>query len=121
MFSSAAAAVPYIKSGRLRALAVTSPQPSALAPGLPTVAASGLPGFETQGIYAMFAPQGTPRPVINLVQQQTRQIVMQNAIKEKLLSIGLESVGSTAEQLAIVLKEEMARWGKLFREIGPQQ
>ncbi len=121
MFASSASVGPYISSGRLRAIAVTSPQPSALAPGLPTVAASGLPGFETQGIYAMFAPQGTPRAVIDQVQQQTRQIVMRNSVKEKLLSIGLESVGSTAEQLATVLKEEMARWGKLFREIGPQQ
>jgi tripartite-type tricarboxylate transporter receptor subunit TctC len=114
MFASATASLPHIASGRLRALAVTSPQPSALAPGLPTISASGLPGFETQGLYAMFAPLGTPAPVVSLVQQRIRQVVNSSVLKERFFTMGVEPVGSTAAELSAVLKAEMVRWGKVF-------
>lgn len=116
MFASATSITQHIASGRVRALGVTSPGPSALAPGLPTVAASGLPGFETQGVYALFAPVGTPKPIINLLQQQVRQAVSKPEMKPKFLKAGVEPVGSTAEELDASLKKEIAVWGKLYRE-----
>jgi tripartite-type tricarboxylate transporter receptor subunit TctC len=118
MFASAGALNTYVKSGRLRALAVTSLKPSALAPGLPTVAASGLPGFVTVGYYPLFAPVATPAPVIHRLQQETEQTVNKPELKERLISAGVEPVGGTPEELAALIKTEMSMWGKLFREAG---
>ena len=116
MFASTTSIAPHVASGRVRALAVTSPQPSALAPGLPTVTSAGLPGFETRGLNVMFAPVGTPQAIINLLYQQIRDVVSRPAVKERFLAAGLEPVGSTADELSAVLKSDMARWGKLVRE-----
>lgn len=120
MFSSAGAAMEHVKSGRLRALAVTSAQPSQLAPGLPTVAASGLPGFVTVGLYPIFARKGTAAPIIDYMQQQIRQVLKRPEIKQKLLRAGVEPVGSSPDELGVLLEAEMTRWGGLFKKIGAQ-
>ena len=117
MFATAAAATPHIKSGRLRALAVTTPQPSALGPGLPTVT-STLPGFVSQNIYGIFAPVKTPETIIRRVNREAVQFLNVPATKELLLANGVEAIGSTPEELADTVKSEMARLAKLNKDAG---
>ena len=111
-------AAPHIKSGKLRALAVTSAQPSALAPGLPTVAASGLPGYEAVGIIAMYAPAKTPAAIIKRLNQEIVRVLNQADVKEKFLNAGSEPTPSSPEGLAAKIKAEIAKWGKLIKEAG---
>ncbi|MSQ74119.1 MAG: tripartite tricarboxylate transporter substrate binding protein [Betaproteobacteria bacterium] len=118
MFPSAGGAMPHVKSGRLRGLAVTSNEPSALAPGLPTVAASGLQGYESTTIYAMFAPAKTPVALIRRLNQEIVQLLKTPDAKEKLIAGGVEAIGSSPEQLAATVKGDVAKWGKLIKDLG---
>lgn len=118
MFPSAGTAAPHIRSGRFRALAVTSAEPSALAPGLPTVAASGLPGYEAVAVQGMFAPAGTPASIINRLHREIVQVLNSADVKEKLFNVGIEVVGSSPEQFAAMMKSDMAKWGKVIKDAG---
>ena len=118
MFATAGGTAQHIKSGRLRALAVTSLHQTALAPGLPTAAASGLPGYEATSIQAVFAPSGTPGPVIARLNQEIVRVLNQPEVKERLFNSGVEAVGSSPEELAATIKAEMSRLGKVIREAG---
>jgi len=118
MFPTSVAATPFVKSGKVRALAVTSLRPSALAPGLPTIAASGLPGYESIAIYGMFAPAGTPRAVIALLNREIERVLTTPELKEKFLNIGMEPAGGPPEALTAKMKEESARVAKLVRTAG---
>ena len=117
-FSTTGAVTPHINSGRLRALAVTSAKPSTLAPGLPTVAASGVPGFEAGAFYVMFAPSRTPAAIIARLNQEVVRFLNHADTREKFFSAGLEVGSSTPEELAAKMKFEMARLGKLIKEVG---
>ena len=113
-----ALAVPQVKTGRLKALAVTTSDPSALAPGLPTVAASGLPGYEAISMQVMFAPANTPATIINRLNQESVRVVNSAEAKERVLNFGLEAVASSPEQLAAAMKSEMAKLGKVIKDAG---
>jgi tripartite-type tricarboxylate transporter receptor subunit TctC len=116
MFPNAGAATPHVKSGRLRALAVTTAQPSVLAPGLPTMAASGLPGYESVSPFGIFAPAGTPAVIINRLNQEIVRVLITAEVKERLYNVGVEVVGGSPEQLMVTMKSEMAMWGKVIRD-----
>jgi tripartite-type tricarboxylate transporter receptor subunit TctC len=107
-----------VKSGRLRALAITSAKPSALLPELPTVAASGLPGYEAVNTNGMFAPAKTPAAIINRLYQDSVRVINQGEMKEKLLNLGLEPVGSSPEEFAAAIKADVARTSKVIKEAG---
>jgi tripartite-type tricarboxylate transporter receptor subunit TctC len=115
MFPTTAAGLPHVKSGRLRALAVTSLQPSALAPGLPTVAES-IPGYESIVMYALLAPAKTPPAVIDRLQYELAQYLRSPAATEKLMSVGVEPVASPPRELAAAMASEMDRLGKLIKD-----
>ena len=117
-FATATSIAPHIKSGRLRALAATSLEPSVLLPGMPTVAGSGLPGFEAGSIDAMFVRAGTPAAAITRLNQEVVRFVTQPDIKEKFRSNGIEMVGGSPEQLAAAIKSEVARMDKVIRDAG---
>jgi tripartite-type tricarboxylate transporter receptor subunit TctC len=121
LFPSAALVASHIKSGRLRALAVTTAQPSALVPGLPTVAASGLPGYEAVAIYGVFAPAKTPATIINYLNQEIVRVLNKPDVKRRFFNSGTEVVGSSPEQFADAIKSEMARMGKVFRDSGVRE
>src|SRR5262249_55443581 len=106
-FTTTNSAVPQLQAHKLKGLAVTSAQPSALARGLPTVAATGLPGYESTSIKALFAPARTPAAIINRLQQETVRILKTAEARERLFSAGAEPVGSSPEQLALVVKNDM--------------
>ena len=117
-FATPNTVMPYVQSGRLRALAVTSAQPSALVPGLPTMAASGLPGYESVSINAMFAPAGTPAAIISRLNQEIARYLKRADTKERLLNMGVEPVANTPEEFAAAMKIDMAKMGKLIKGAG---
>ncbi len=114
---SASTVMPHVKAGRLKALAVTSAQPSQLAPGLPTVAAAGVPGYESELMVGLWAPGKTPAALINRLNREIVQVLNQPAAKGRLLT-GAEIVGSSPEQFAQVIDRERARLGKVITEAG---
>ena len=109
---------PHIKSGKLRALAVSSAQPSPLAPGLPTVATSGLPGYEATGTTGMFAPAKTPADVLNRLSQEIAKFVNRSDVKEKFFDTGVETVGSSPQEFATLIRTQMTTWGKVIADAG---
>lgn len=117
-FGNAANVNPHVKSGRLRALAVASAQPSALAPDLPTVAASGLPGYESVQMSGIFAPAKTPGAIINRLNQEVVRFLRTADAKERFLNSGVETVGSSPEELAATMKSEITRLGKVIKDAG---
>jgi tripartite-type tricarboxylate transporter receptor subunit TctC len=118
MFGTAGTVTPHIKSGRVRAIAVTSAEPSILAPGLPTVAASGLPGYESISIYGVYAPAGTPQAIIRQLNFAIVAVLNTPEMRERFLNVGMETVGSTPEQLAAAMKADEARLRKVINEAG---
>ena len=118
LVSTALSVTPHIRSGRLRGLAVTSAQPSVLAPGLPTIAASGLPGYEATGITGAYAPAKTPAAIINRLNQEIVRFLNTAQAKERFLSVGGEVAASSPEQCAAILKAEITRWSKVIKEVG---
>ncbi len=116
MFPDLGVASGHVKSGRLRALAITSAQPSPLAPGVPTLAASGVPGYSSEILLGMFAPAGTPMPVIERLQQEIARVLNSGQVKEKLYSVGVEPVGSSPQQFGATVRAEVAKWSKVVKE-----
>ncbi len=118
MFANAPPVMPHVKSGRLKALAVTTLQPSVLLPGVPTVAASGLPGFEVASVYALFSPGRTPAAIVSRLNQEIVRFLARADVKEKFLAAGVEPIGSSPEELVVAMKSEMARMGRVIKEAG---
>jgi tripartite-type tricarboxylate transporter receptor subunit TctC len=117
-FGTTSSVVPHIKSRRLRALAVSSAKPSALLPDLPTLAQSGLPGYESISPAALFAPANTPRPIIDRVNKEVVQGLRRADAKEKLFNVGLEIVGSSPDELSARVKSDIVKWGNVIRDAG---
>ncbi len=120
MFGTATNTLPMVKAGKLRALAVTSAKRSALAPELPTVAESGLPGFEVVGWYGLAAPAKTPRPLVAQINADTNRALQSTDLIDRLRVQGLEPVGSTPEEATDLIKNDVARWTKVIRDAGIQ-
>jgi len=118
MFGSATLGLAFTKAGKLRILGVASSKPSPLAPEVPTIASSGLPGFEAASMSGMFAPAKTPPKLIQLLNHEIVHVLERQDIKERFLAAGIEAVGSTPEEFTAILKADQAKWGKLIRELG---
>jgi tripartite-type tricarboxylate transporter receptor subunit TctC len=117
-FSSLPGAMPYIKSGRLRALAVTSAKRSIAAPDIPTMAESGFPGYEADTWIGVLAPTGTPAPVISRLHDEITRILGLTDVRERLLGQGAEPLTSTPEQFAAYIKTEIVKWAKVVKTSG---
>lgn len=117
-FPTGAAAAPLVRAGKLKALAVTTSEPSPSFPGLPTVASAGVPGYESSSPIAVFAPSGTPTPIIQRLRTEIVVLLGDAKVRERLRSTGAEPVGSTPEQLASMVKTEMERMGKVIKAAG---
>ena len=118
IFATAGSVTHHIKSGRLRALAVTSAESSPLVPGLPTVAAAGLPGYESASMSAMFVPVKTPAAIIQRLNQEVVQGLNKPEVKDRLFAAGVQVIGSSSDEAAAKIKAEMARMGRVIREAG---
>ena len=110
----------HVKSGKVRALAVTSSRRSQAAPEFPTLAESGLSGYESTSWLALFAPSGTPREIIARVSADAARVMNSPGVRERFLAQGADPIGSTSEQLAAVLARDIAKYAKVIRDSGTQ-
>lgn len=110
--------MPHVRSGKMKALAVTSAKRSTLVPELPTVSESGVPGYEVSGWFGVLAPAGTPREIVVRLNAEIVKGLGSGDVRERLAALGGEVAGGTPEQFADHLRGEIAKWGKLIAAIG---
>ena len=108
--------MPHLRSGRLRALGVTGAKRAAALPDVPTIAEAGVPGYEAIFWYALFAPAGTPRPVVDRMQSEVAKVLLSPEVRERLAADGAEPGGMRADAFASFIKAELEKWGRVVRE-----
>jgi tripartite-type tricarboxylate transporter receptor subunit TctC len=118
MFASAGGAAPHVKSGRLRALAVGGDKPTELAPDLPTMAASGLPGYLLEALHAFYAPAKTPPAIVARLNQETARYLNSAEAKSVMFKAGVEPAPSSPEELTAIMNAEIARLGAAIKAAG---
>ena len=118
MVSTFASALPHVKSGRLRALGVTTTKRSSAAPEVPTLMEAGVPGFDYSTWYAIFVPAGTPAGIVDKLNRTSRQVLGREDVKARLDAQGVEASTSTPAELAAYLRSETLKWGKVVRATG---
>ncbi|MCW8166017.1 tripartite tricarboxylate transporter substrate binding protein [Verminephrobacter aporrectodeae subsp. tuberculatae] len=119
MFDQVSAALPLVKSGKLKLLAVTSAKRMELLPELPTMIESGVPGFEMSSWQAVYAPRGTPKPIVQRLNAEIVKALRQQDVQARLGGqLGMEIVGSTPEELRVHMAGEILRWAELVRKSG---
>ena len=116
--TGAPAVMPHVRAGRLRALGVSSTFRIDVAPELPTIAESGVPGFDATQWYGILVPAGTPRDIVMTLNAATRRIMQSKEVKERLAGEGAIAASGTPEEFAALIKREMARWGEVVRKAG---
>ena len=117
-FASIISGTPQVRSGKLRALAVTGLRRSPAQPDAPTMIEAGIKGYESSTWYGLLAPKGTPRPIVMKLHQEVVALLQQPAIRERLLAEGAEPVGNTPDQFRAFIDAEIAKWGKIIRGAG---
>ncbi|MDR6767808.1 tripartite-type tricarboxylate transporter receptor subunit TctC [Acidovorax delafieldii] len=117
-FPVLSAAQPHVQAGKLRALGVTGTKRSALMPDVPTIAEAGLPGYAFETWFIVFAPAGTPKPIIDKLNATLNQALGTPALKERMAKDGFDPIPSTPEQARARLETEMPQWAKLIKERG---
>ena len=115
--ASIAGLLQYVKTGKLRGVAVTGSKRSVIAPEFPTIAESGLPGFEVVTWFGLLTTAGVPADVINRLYGELSQSLAQVAVKEQITKLGLEIVGSSPDQYATFLRSENVKWGNMVRQL----
>ena len=118
MFDNIPNVIQHVKAGKLRALAVTTPMRSPHVPDVPTVAESGVPGYEVGVWFGFAAPAATPAPIIAKLNAEIVAILKTAEVRDKFSAQGVDVIGSTPEQFAAHLREQSARWAKVVREAG---
>ena len=117
-FDNIATAIPHIKSGKLKALAVTTTQRSGVAPDVPTMVEAGLPGYEISSWQAVFAPAGTPKPIVDRLYAEISRILKMPDVAKRLTDLGLDLSGMPSAELAAVIRADVPRLGKVVKESG---
>jgi tripartite-type tricarboxylate transporter receptor subunit TctC len=118
MFGTAVSFLPYVKAGRLRAVAVTNPQRSPIVPNVPTIAESGLPGFEALQWFGLFLPAGTSRDIVSKLHADTVKVLKLADVRERLAGLGAEVAGNAPEQFAAFQKADSVKWARIVKESG---
>ena len=118
MFGNMASTLPHVRGGKLRALAVTSAKRSAAAPELPTIAETGLPGYEATGWFALFAPAKTPTALINRLNTEIVNGLKQTEVRERMLVLGADTYAMTPAELDKYVRAEIVKWSKVIKESG---
>jgi tripartite-type tricarboxylate transporter receptor subunit TctC len=116
MFDATTSIMPHVKSGRLRALAVTSARRNPIVPELPTMAEAGVPGFESIVWIGLFAPAATPRDIVSRLNAEMNKVLGRSDVREAFALQGTDPVGGTSEQFSAQIKADLARWGKVIRD-----
>jgi tripartite-type tricarboxylate transporter receptor subunit TctC len=118
MIENVPGTLPLVKDGKLRALAITSRHRSPLVPDLPTMEEAGVPGYEVVGWNGIVAMTGTPPEIVARLHAEVAKILRSPEVKQKMVALGAQPVGSTPDEFAAFIKAEMARWGKIIKEKG---
>ena len=118
MMDGLPSALPHVKAGRLRALAVTSQKRSPAAPDLPTIAESGYPGFYADAWSGLFAPRGTPKAIVDKLAAETQRILRLPDVRERFAGLGAEPVGSTPAEFAQHVQREIGKWARVVKQSG---
>lgn len=115
IFDPIASALPHIRAGKMRALAITTAQRSKLLPSLPTMAEGGLPGYDSAAWFGFFAPAKTPVTIIETLNKEIVAILKQKSVQEKLLALGVECIGTPIKDLETLMQTDSVKWEKVFR------
>lgn len=118
MFDNTPSAMPHVKAGRLRAIAVTSPQRLPLLPDVPTVAESGYPGFDVQSWFAIAAPAGTPKPVVDRLNAALNKALAAPDVRQRMQDLAANPQPGTPEQMRIFMMSEIMRWHDVVKQSG---
>ena len=118
MIDTISSVMPYVRAGRLRALGVSSARRAAAAPGIPTVAEAGVPGYESGQWYGLWAPAGTPQEIIAWLHREAAAILRATNMKERLAVDGLEVVANSPDEFAALIKADIAKWTKVVKATG---
>ena len=118
MFAPSQTVMPYVRAGKLKALAVTGARRSETLPDLPTVAESGLPGYEAVGWFGLLAPAATPKATVARASADVNRVLAMSDVREKMLGLGADPAGNTPEEFARFIREDQAKWSKLMKEAG---
>jgi tripartite-type tricarboxylate transporter receptor subunit TctC len=117
-FGNISAVLPFVREGKLRALAVTSPHRAASVPDLPTMIEAGFPGFDSTAWFALMAPAGTPAPVIEKLHKETVRILALPDVRKRFDGLGMEVIGNTPAEFAAVIAAETPQWAKVIKAAG---
>jgi len=115
---NAGSSMPFVRDGRVRGLALTALKRSPNAPDLPTVVEAGFPGFEATSWFALLAPRGTPKPIVEKVRAEALKVLADPEMVKKFAVIGLEPVGSTGEETRAAIANDIPKWAKVIQEAG---
>jgi len=113
-----AVVLPHVEAGKLRALAVTSPKPTPLLPGVPSIAESGVPGFAMTSWWGMLAPAGTPQPIVTQLNTELVRILQLPDVKKAFAGLGVDAIFSTPDEFTRLIKSEIEQYSKLIKDIG---
>jgi tripartite-type tricarboxylate transporter receptor subunit TctC len=116
LFDAIITAKPHIDAGRLQALGISTLERSPLLPGLPTISESGLPGFESYNWFGVFAPSGTPQPIVDRMNAEMNRVLQDPAVRARFAQLGFEPAGGTPAQFAAMMGKETAKWRKVIEE-----
>jgi len=120
MFAPSQTVMPYVHAGKLKALAVTGSKRSETLPDLPTVAESGLPGYEALGWFGLLAPAATPKATVTKLSAEANRVLAMSDVREKMLGLGADPAGNTPGEFARFIRDDQAKWSKLMKEAGIQ-
>jgi tripartite-type tricarboxylate transporter receptor subunit TctC len=118
MFANTLSVLPYVNSGRLRALAISSAKRSAAAPTLPTIAENGMPGFESSTWFGVLVPMGTSRDIINRLNTELRKVVQTKVVADLLIAQGADPTPSTPEEFQARIKADISKWAATIKAAG---
>jgi tripartite-type tricarboxylate transporter receptor subunit TctC len=118
MFANTLSVLPYVNSGRLRALAISSAKRSAAAPSLPTIAENGMPGFESTTWFGMLVPIGTSRDIVNRLNAELRRVVQTKAVADLLIAQGADAMPSTPEEFRARIRADISKWAVTIKAAG---
>jgi tripartite-type tricarboxylate transporter receptor subunit TctC len=118
MFSNVASVIGYVRQGKVRAIAASGAERSSVAPDVPTVSESGVPGFIVTGFFILLAPAGTPPDVIALLNAASVKALQTGGTKERLATLGLDPVGHTSADCGKFIQAEIAKWAPVVRAAG---
>lgn len=118
LMTNMASVLPHVKSGRIKALGVSSTRRSTLAPDVPTIAEAGVPGFEYMTWYGMLVPEGTPGPIVGRLHSDTAKIIQAPQVRERFTSQGLDAYGNSPSEFQAYLGTELAKWERVIRAAG---